>query len=304
MNNELRIQNTENSHINIVIGFDTIYLQHVVVMLTSLLKNNTASSITIYAITSHDFSELKFINTLSKRYNVNIVFIFLTEALLQGANVHGHVSIATYYRLLLGDLLPKSCTRIIYLDCDIIVNGSLIPLWECDLENSVIAAVREPNITLKHLGEYDNVNYFNAGVMVINLNKWREKGIERKLNSFMKTNSEKLILWDQDVLNGVLNKCWIELPNKWNFKQENKINDIMPVIIHYAGSMKPWNFYSEMNQLNKYYFTYLKKTKFYKLYLVKKVKFNIVNSMKLVLYIMFFKFRSTSPKDKSSLLSD
>ena len=76
-----------------------------------------------------------------------------------------HISKATYYRLLIADILPKEIDRVLYLDCDIIVNDSLEELWGIDMTGKAIAA--SPQIGSGHdcerLGYPIEDGYFNAG---------------------------------------------------------------------------------------------------------------------------------------------
>lgn len=87
----------------------------------------------------------------------------------------GHITQAMYYRYLFADMLPKTVTRLIYLDADIICKGNILPLWQTDLQGKVLGAVRDwgeakscDRIGLK------NGRYFNSGVLLLDLTKWRQ----------------------------------------------------------------------------------------------------------------------------------
>ncbi|MFY7944385.1 MAG: glycosyltransferase family 8 protein, partial [Crocinitomicaceae bacterium] len=100
--------------------------------------------------------------------------------------------------------------------------------------------------------------YFNSGVMLINLRKWREENIESKFLEFINEKPEKIKYWDQDVLNFCLKNKWLRLPQKYNLthfffypdvyppayfgmKQdefEKSVKD--PIIIHFTSHQKPW----------------------------------------------------------------
>ena len=83
----------------------------------------------------------------------------------------------TLARLLMDKLLPDSIDRILYLDGDTIVRGTLIELWNTNLDNEILAASIEPTISCerKKVLNLENYPYCNAGVLLVNLNKWREK---------------------------------------------------------------------------------------------------------------------------------
>jgi lipopolysaccharide biosynthesis glycosyltransferase len=101
-------------------------------------------------------------------------------------------------------------------------------------------------------------DYFNAGVMLINLDYWRKNDIGRKIKEFKLQNSDKILGNDGGAINGVLSGFWGRLPPKWNqqsglykrkFRKGNKVNYRLdeinealryPAIIHYVGERKPW----------------------------------------------------------------
>lgn len=195
-----------------------------------------------------------------------------------------HISIASYYRLVIPELLPHWIEKVIYLDCDLVVKGDLKQLWQIDLrENYVLAAqdvsiryVSAPSGLLNHeeLGISPESKYFNAGVLAINLKKWRDSKITTKAIKYFKQNKECVRWHDQDVLNAILAGQWEELDPKWNFQpmidaysswevspfSEDVYNDLMraPYIIHYVTRLKPWNFH--YTPYKEYFFQYVDKT--------------------------------------------
>ncbi|MGV2389886.1 MAG UNVERIFIED_CONTAM: hypothetical protein LVR29_21425 [Microcystis novacekii LVE1205-3] len=99
----------------------------------------------------------------------------------------GHVTIAAYYRLLIPYLLPPSLEKVIYLDCDLILKEDLNNLWKIDVDNQYLLTVQDmgcPLVSSKNgLKTYQELQispdtpYFNSGVMILNLKKWREDDI-------------------------------------------------------------------------------------------------------------------------------
>ncbi|MBD2445796.1 glycosyltransferase family 8 protein [Nostoc sp. FACHB-152] len=178
-----------------------------------------------------------------------------------------HVSIASFYRFLIPELVPNSLDRIIYLDCDLIVKGNLEEIWLTDLGDNYVLAVQDSWIpyvssstsflNYKELGIPANTKYFNAGVLVINLNKWRADNITTKSIRYFMENFEYIGWYDQGVLNGLFAGQWGELDPRWNatthifgFQSWNQspfteevyariIHD--PYIIHFVSEKKPWN---------------------------------------------------------------
>jgi lipopolysaccharide biosynthesis glycosyltransferase len=168
-----------------------------------------------------------------------------------------HVSIATYYRLFITEVLPKDIHRILYLDGDMIVRHSLSDLWNYDLEGSPLGAVHdmaEP-LNAQRLGIE---NYFNAGTLLINLDFWRENLCLPRFIDYIAQRGNEIVLHDQDVLNVVFDGQVKWLPLSYNFQNgfilaephkqydrslqsEIDICKNDPAIIHYTVYNKPWN---------------------------------------------------------------
>lgn len=91
-------------------------------------------------------------------------------------NEHMHIMLPTYYRLLAAELLPKEVHKVIYLDCDCIVCGDIRGIWDVDLTVKAIAGVKDcrEEIQQRRLGYSLDFDYVNAGVLVYNLDYWRE----------------------------------------------------------------------------------------------------------------------------------
>lgn len=172
-----------------------------------------------------------------------------------------HVSEATYFRLYLENYIPESISFLIYIDPDVIcLNNPEEPLIReienLKISNSIIAAHTEGinEIELKSIYKRLNMRnkrYFNAGVMIINFNKWVSNNSTRLLVDKMNTIFEDIVFWDQDVMNAQFDGDYLELSEFYNFTvpidielynkkiQPDKLNSI--IFLHYAGKFKPWN---------------------------------------------------------------
>ncbi len=168
-----------------------------------------------------------------------------------------HVSIATYYRLYITEVLPKNLHKILYLDGDMIVRHSLTALWETDIESFPLGAVHDMSEPM-NADRLELPSYFNAGMLLINLDYWRENHCLESFLTYIGENEEKILLHDQDVLNGIFASYVKWLPLTYNFqngfilgephKQYNpslqaEIDTCKtdPAIIHYTVYNKPWN---------------------------------------------------------------
>lgn len=172
-----------------------------------------------------------------------------------------HLSALTYAKLLLPDLLPTSVEKVIYLDADLVVKGDLAELWELELDGKALLAVRDriPWVSglgglanYRELGIPEGAKYFNAGVQVVNLAKWRDRGISRRIFLYLKEHDAIVKMEDQEGLNAVLFDDWGELPFRWNwqipwrlYRNGKKKMEWVPEewpknIIHFTTPEKPW----------------------------------------------------------------
>ncbi len=143
------------------------------------------------------------------------------------------------YRLFLAKFLPDTLDKIIYMDVDVVALGSLRELWETSVDDVFLAAVADRNMRLSHrrdLGLPDDYPYFNSGVLLFNLKRWRDDAILEKLLDIAVEVRQAIDFPDQDVLNVYANRtAYRELDRRWNchprfyVKGESKI-------LHFMGS--------------------------------------------------------------------
>ncbi len=252
----------EAGFINILCTPDDNYLPYCGIMLTSLFENNKDLRFKIYIVTqSINKANRQKLNLLSERYNALIDIIPIDGNIFKDCPIRlgDHVSIAAYYRLIAAEVLPKDLDRILYLDCDIIINGSIKDLYEEDIEEFVFGAIKDEayyyDRKYQRLCYEKKYSYINSGVILFNLKKWREEGCSYKCLEYISKYPERIIFHDQDTLNGVLYDKIKLLPIKYNLQAgflyecfannyKNEVNEVLeaaknPVIIHYTGS-KPW----------------------------------------------------------------
>lgn len=196
---------------------------------------------------------------------------------LKGVPVFGHVSICTYYRLLIGELLPNSITKVIYLDVDTLVQGDIGELWDVEMKSTTLAAVPHSDMNVsapyglamyKELGLSPDTPYFNAGVLLIDLVRWRTLDMQRLASKFVEQYGTLLNFWDQDVLNGVLAGSWGVLSAKWNVcvghLWKGNVTGLVSnpgetAIIHFASAIKPWD-YGSQHPFQDVYFGWIDRT--------------------------------------------
>ena len=185
------------------------------------------------------------------------------DTAVAGAHHSVFLSTASLYRLLLGELLPQALRRVIYLDADTIVTGSLAPLFDHPLDDgAVVGAVPDAQSPWaagplgppwKELGLDPSSGYFNSGVLLIDLDRWRRDRTGHRCLELLRRLSPT---WgDQDGLNTVLENRWHQLSRHWNVQSADvrgssiawalwtrEIRDAVssPGIMHYTEGDKPW----------------------------------------------------------------
>ncbi|MBD2292512.1 glycosyltransferase family 8 protein [Anabaena sphaerica FACHB-251] len=200
-----------------------------------------------------------------KSEQVDISWIQIDETQLNNLVLTRHLTTTSYYRLLITQFLPPEFDKAIYLDTDMVVKGNLEELWNIPLEDNYVLAVQddvELYISMsdglrnyQDVGICPNHKYFNSGLLVINLEKWRSDNIGQKALEYIKQNRE-YVRNDQDGLNAVLAGKWKEIHPRWNqmpriydyssWQESPHPEDIYeellhkPYIIHFTNSPKPW----------------------------------------------------------------
>lgn len=176
--------------------------------------------------------------------------------------------ITCYYRLFLGDALPDTVERVLFLDADLLVEGDLAGLWRLPFDGYVVQAVPDAYARLLHTPRLARIQftenirfspetlYFNAGVQLIDLHRWRDERIGQRAGEFLWKYGGALTGRDQDALNCALVGRWKRLAPTWNLHElpehaatwhdggasaeECKEAWRNPAIIHFVGE-KPWS---------------------------------------------------------------
>jgi lipopolysaccharide biosynthesis glycosyltransferase len=185
---------------------------------------------------------------------------------LGGLPLWGRMKPATYYRLLLSSLAPPGWTKALWLDSDILVLEDLSTLWDLETSGWPLLAVRDlvvPSLgslygvsAWRELGLDPALPHFNAGVMLLDLGRWRVDRIGERAVGYLRQHGDRVCFFDQEALNAVLAGCWGELDPRWNqiasmagqpFLDASHLDPEVyrqvvanPFLMHYSGSLKPW----------------------------------------------------------------
>lgn len=222
-------------------------------------------------------------------------------SLVRSLSISHHITHVAYYRLLTAELLPSDITRALYLDADLLVLADLAEIWQLPLEGrSCLASVdiacpfvdarlgcrnlkrsypylnsARPIPNYRALGMDGAREYFNSGVMSLDLDRWRRNHVADRLLECLHDNAGHVWCWDQYALNVVLADEWGRLPPRWNqgthiFKYPSEKNSPIaiaefvsmrdqPAIVHFTTEWKPWH-YRNSHPLRQRFFEFLDQT--------------------------------------------
>jgi lipopolysaccharide biosynthesis glycosyltransferase len=216
--------------------------------------------------------------------------------------VSDHISLSTYLRILLAELVPKDIDRAIYLDADTIVVRNLEELWAIPLDGPYCLATQDcfvpfvdPEQAMPHpvhamtfrgfdprpipnyreLGLDPKAPYFNAGIMLVNVARWREDHVARRAFECLRDNGKAVRWWDQYALNVLFSGQWKRVDPRWNQNShmfripthelshysEAEFNAVRndPFIVHFDYIPKPWDLESK-HRFRKLFFKSLDRT--------------------------------------------
>ena len=268
--------------LNILYCLDENYNVQASNSIYSILEN-TKDKINVYIIHKNPESFQKFSKLiLSKKNNVNFHIKKFDKTNLDFPNIDdSHVSEATYYRFYIDDYLPTDLEEVLYIDADIICMQNISEFYFKqfkELKNSeyTISVSTEFTDNFDEYGYHDefnrlelkNGNYFNAGVMFIDLKKWKKNKVQNNLIQTQKELYGKISLWDQDVLNKYFDNNYLNFDKNFNFTINlwiyvgKNLNYSQPILeeqirkiyfLHYAGKSKPWSIKGAIHPMARYY---------------------------------------------------
>lgn len=256
-----------NMKLNIAYSSNNNYAKYLGISLLSLLKNNIEiKEIDIYIINDSISNENKDkISQLIYEYKRHVEFIDL-EKLTENLTVETTFPRSSFGRIFLSKKL--NIDKLIYLDCDSIVLGSLNEIWKENIDDYLLAGVQDTvnKYFLTSIGIDKNTRYINAGFLVMNLKKWREMCIQDKCVDFIIKHGGKVPHNDQGTINAICVGMIKILDPRYNLmnpmiflnsKQINKLfkhnnyysqeeldyAKLNPIFIHYTEEMynRPWN---------------------------------------------------------------
>lgn len=291
---------------HIVFCLDNNYISHCATVIASIINHNEKEEITFHLLSDYISEEntkklLNWINSFNSKYiEIHIIDINRFNIFPVG---EAYINISTYFRLLIPNIL-KDISKVIYLDCDVIINSPLTDLWKIDINNyalgGVLDRISDYIRVYNRLGYPPSKGYINAGVLLINLEYWRKVNVFSQAIDIAKRIPLHLKNHDQDILNIIFHDSKLILDFKYNLLEyylytENWLYlnrkyypEIIeacknPVIVHFCMPQKPWHFEC-INPYKELYYKYRKMTPWPELKLThKKEKLSKKQKLKLAL---------------------
>lgn len=270
---------------NIAVAANSAFFKYLYVMLTSLLENHKRENETcsIYLL-SADLKEeqteviKKFVEGHGSRFYLIKMDM---EKFPKELPSNEMITLETYFRLALPDLLPPELERVLYLDVDLVVNQPLHELYETDFQGKSFVVCRDATDTsaeylaqshlFAELKEKEGFQYFNAGVLLFNLRKLRSAFDFESFIRYAVRLKDDLVFHDQDLLNYLFwNDVKYADEEKFNLPARTAFNAGYHLawvrehtaVLHYAGP-KPWRQKEVRYELERLWWEYAKKTPFY-----------------------------------------
>ena len=252
---------------NIAFGVDANFVPQMGIMITSILLNNPDSNLHIHAflnsILPEDVDKLK---ALSNQYrNIQIDIYYIDVSVFNNFHVGKSYTVATYNRIIVAQVLYPSISKLLYIDADTLCIGKILELKKLSFDDKMVLAVLDSGNWLpthkQEIGIPKNQDYFNAGVLYIDLKKWNEFKMSNKMIELL--NERKLSYQDQDALNLIAVGKIKAIPKSFNqfYLMNDNVDTIPPdtLFLHFAGLLKPWQPWCE-NPKRAIYHEYLNKS--------------------------------------------
>ncbi|HEY3672408.1 MAG TPA: glycosyltransferase family 8 protein [Acidimicrobiia bacterium] len=257
---------TASETIDVVVAADRNFRRQLAVTIAGISEFSGGVPHRVFVL--HDgYDEDLVSDVTTAAYNgVELMWIHSSSSVLDSAILPSYLPTATLYRLRITDLLPSDVHRVIYLDTDVVVLGSLRDLWHKDLGDTDLAAVRDSVcpwaasplcLDWRELGIAPDTPYFNAGVMLIPVARWRANRFPAQTLELLRRHA--FLYGDQCALNSVADGNWTALAPHWNAQSghfdDGSLSWIVesreeitratehPDIVHFTsftGRPKPW----------------------------------------------------------------
>lgn len=248
----------EKTTLHVAFCVDNRYFRSMGATITSLLENNPdvhfVFHVFAFAVSDDHRQRLRQLeNKFDVSANIHIIdpaifkeFVRFTQS--------SYYSPSIFSRLLIPTMLQGTTDRVLYLDADILCAGSIAELVDMDISDTIAVVVPDAEATTRRRCaelRLKKQQYFNSGVMMMNVDLWMENKITERTIDALLTDGDKFRFPDQDALNVVLEGHARFIDKKWNYLY-GLVGDLErdrrkmqftgdAVFIHFAGAVKPWS---------------------------------------------------------------
>ncbi len=240
--------------IPVFFAVDDAYAPYLGVALRSMLANADGRFFYRIHILTEGLTEDHTAGLLAEETeNAKITFDDVSHRVAEfGSDLHmrDYYSAATYYRVFIGGLYPEY-DRALYLDSDLVFEGDVAKLYNADIGDNLVGAIREDVMAMeKVFGDYADAvvevpceKYFNAGILLLNLKRYRELSMEKRFFDLLRRR-RFTVAQDQDYLNSLCYGMVHYFDSSWNHTAvKGALNDgNHPNIVHYKMDWKPWHY--------------------------------------------------------------
>jgi lipopolysaccharide biosynthesis glycosyltransferase len=256
---------------NIVFSVNNEFISYLIVAIRTLASNNSYPININLIYTELSKKNIGRIDALCKKNNYNLILHKIDRSLFNNAPEMGHLKLETYYRLIIPKLIKEKSA--LYLDCDIYINSDIKDLFELNIDNYAVGAVEDPSYQpIKKLNMNPSSIYFNAGILLLNLDFWRKNNISEKVLEYAINNIEIISYADQCALNAVIDGNFLPLGKYYNFQSghinlinENVLEELSSSkIIHFTGAHKPTHYLSTHPFKDEYLLEFKKTPHYFK----------------------------------------
>lgn len=245
-------------NVNLLVTLDQNYIKPLMVMLRSYSALHTDVVTDLYiAHSSLDESHFSLIEKAVADKNIRVHNVKITERYFSNTPVLERIPEESFYRLLAFDFLPESVELCLYLDPDIFIRKSLLPLYDMDMGEAYIAAAGHMHGFLNRVNTFrlslGSEKYINSGVMLMNLKEIRKDFTLEGILECLEEDTQRLIMGDQDLINILFGEHTIFIDERiynldertyeyYHKKQGFNLEAVedKTAIIHYNGKYKPW----------------------------------------------------------------
>lgn len=258
--------------IKIALCFDANYMHMALAVVRSVLDFHNKDDLTFFFIVDMSDTDLQALkeelSTIGVAYHVACV----DPENFKNLSTKGHITRAAFMRLELDRTFPE-LDKVLYLDSDLIVTSSLSQIWNMDLTQKPLAAVANAGKDgSKRLGLSSNHVYFNSGVLLLDLNYFRENNIRERAYKWLEENNSSRAFHDQDAFNVLYEDKAHTLPKRFNmqafwfrffFSANQDLQDEIAQefkqcgVVHFSSGRKPWQ-KGDMHPMKETFLKYYK----------------------------------------------